>query len=124
MIHRLLNLPIKGENTSVLAVDVLKDGPKIFFVADCDVDADGSGGNPYHDPYFQPDTSYHLNGKALNPHKVPFIVVPSSIIKAVKPVVLGCRAKMTYLKTGGIRRMHCRRPRAEEEAGRGELLRC
>lgn len=97
---RLLSLPIKGENTPILAVDVLMDGERVFFIADCDIDADGSGGNPENDPWFQPDTTYHYRGKALNAYKVPFIVVPPSIVKAVGPVVLGCRALMTYLKTG------------------------
>lgn len=100
MIQRLLSLPIKGENTSILAVDVLTDNGKLFFVADADIDADGAGGNPHHDPYFQPDTTYHLNGEALNPYEVPFIVLPPSIIRSVIPIVMGCRARMTYLKTG------------------------
>lgn len=100
MIRRLLSLPISGENTSILAVDVLEEDGRDFFIADCDIDADGSGGNPYNDPYFQPDTAYHYQGKALNPYKVPFIVLPSSLVKAVAPVVMGCRARLTYLKTG------------------------
>lgn len=98
MTKRLLSLPIKGEGTSILAVDVLMDNGKVYFIADCDIDADGSGGNPYNDPYFQPDTSYHYQGKALNPYEVPFIVLPLSVIKAVRPAVLGCRARMTWLK--------------------------
>lgn len=97
---RLLSLPIRGEHTPILAVDVLDDDGHIFFVADCDIDCDGSGGNQDHDPYFQPDTTYHHQGKALNAYTVPFIVVPASIIKSVPGIVLGCRAQMTYLKTG------------------------
>lgn len=100
MIRRLKSLPISGENTTILAVDVLEEDGRDFFIADCDIDADGSGGNPYNDPYFQPDTAYHYKGEALNPYEVPFIVLPSSLIKAVRPVVLGCRSRLTYLPTG------------------------
>lgn len=100
MIERLLSLPIQGEHTSILAVDVLTELGKLFFVADLDVDCDGSGGNPDHDPYFHPDTSYHYQGEALNAYEVPFIVLPKSVINSVLPVVLGCRARITNLKTG------------------------
>ena len=64
------------------------------------IDADGSGGNPFDDPYFQPDTSYHHNGEALNPYTVPFIVLPPDLIRAVSPAVLGCKAKATNLANG------------------------
>jgi len=99
MITRLLNLPIEGEGTSIKDVDVLEEHGKIFFVADADICCDGSGGNPDNDPYFQPDTAYHYQGQALNAYKVPFIVVPKSIINAVKGIVLGCKARMTYIRT-------------------------
>lgn len=72
----------------------------IHFTADADIDCDGSGGNPWGDPYFQPDTSLHVDGHALNAEKVPFIVVPPAIIAAVKPVVLGSWARVTYYRTG------------------------
>ncbi len=99
MKRRLLSLPIKGEHTPILAVDVISEDGCESFIADCDIDCDGSGGNPDGDPYFQPDTSYHYRGKALNAYKVPFIVVPESIVRAVPGIVLGCRARLTYLKT-------------------------
>lgn len=100
MIRRLLSLPIKGEHTPILAVDVLHEDGRVFFVADADIDADGSGGNPDHDPYFQPDTTYHHNGAALDAYVVPFIVVPKSVVNAVAPVVLGCKARATNTLTG------------------------
>lgn len=102
MITRLFSLPIKGDNTLILAVDVLHESrdSKIFFVADADIDCDGSGGNPENDPYFQPETSYKLNDVSLDAYNVPFIVVPKSVINSVGSVVLGCRAKATYHKTG------------------------
>lgn len=100
MIKRLTSLLIKGEQTTIPAVDVLEEDGRVFFVADADIDCDGSGGNPEHDPWFQPDTTYHHDGKALNAYKVPFIVVPPSIIKLTRPAVLGCLARLTYIKTG------------------------
>lgn len=71
-------------------------------LADADIDCDGSGGNPDNDPYFQPGTTYHYQGKALNAYKVPFIVLPPSLIKGVAPVVLGCKARVLYRETGLI----------------------
>lgn len=101
MIRRLKSIPIQeaGENVP-LAADVFEEDGRCYFIANCSIDADGSGGNPYNDPYFQPDTAYRYKGDALNPYKVPFIVLPSSLIQAVIPVVLGCRARMTNLKNG------------------------
>lgn len=72
----------------------------VSFLADADIDCDGSGGNPDNDPYFQPDTTLHRNGRALNAYAESFIVVPPSIIKGVVPVVLGCKARVLYRKTG------------------------
>ncbi len=100
MITRLLSLPIHGEHTPILAVDVLQEDGRLFLVADADIDCDGSGGNPEGDPYFQPDTTYHYHGVALNAYEVPFIVLPQSIIMAVPGIVLGCKARITYIKTG------------------------
>ncbi len=101
MIRRLLSLPIRGEHTPILAVDVLTDDSGcVYFIADGDIDCDGSGGNPENDPYFQPDTTYHHNGVALDAYKVRFGVVPASIIKAVKGIVLGCKMKVTNLVNG------------------------
>ncbi len=97
---RLLSLPIRGEHTPILAVDVLEDDGRVFFVADCDIDGDGASGNLDNDPYFQPDTTYHHAGKALDAYKVPFIVVPPAIVRAVPGIVLGCLARLTYHKTG------------------------
>lgn len=78
---------------------------RISFLADADIDCDGVGadGKPNnidHDPYYQPDTSLHHNGQALDAYTVPYIVVPPAIIQAVKGVVLGCQARLTYRETG------------------------
>ncbi len=107
-LKRLLSLPIKGENASLLSVDVLLDteaNEHELFIADFDVDCDGvdDDGNPYNpdgDPYYQPDTSLHHNGQALNAYKVEFIVVPMAVVNACKGIVLGCQARATNTKTG------------------------
>lgn len=72
-------------------------GERVFFVGDMDIDCDGSGGNPAQDPYFQPDTSYHVDGKALNAYEVRFVVVPPIVLQATKGIVLGCRCIVTHL---------------------------
>jgi hypothetical protein len=105
MIRRLESLPIKGEHVPLLSVDVLEEDGRIFFIADADIDADGVGDdgfphNPDHDPYYQTDTTYHFQGRAINPYRVPGIVVPPSIARLVKPIVLGCKARLTYRRTG------------------------
>lgn len=72
---------------------------RVWFVADFDVDCDGSGGNPDHDPDFQPDTTLHANGKAINPYEVSGLVVPSWLPRAVAGIVHGCKGKATNLAT-------------------------
>lgn len=72
----------------------------VSFLADASVDCDGSGGNPDNDPYFQPDTTLHNEGKALNAYQESFIVVPPVVVRRVVPVVMGCKARVLYRKTG------------------------
>jgi hypothetical protein len=68
----------------------------VHFVADADIDADGSGGNPDHDPYFQPDTTLHgPDGRALNANQVPFAVVPPQVIQKTQGIVLGSECLVT-----------------------------
>lgn len=69
-------------------------------LADADIDCDGSGGNPDGDPYFQPDTSLHHNGKPLNAYEVPFIVLPPAALTGVGPMVLGCECWVLNRETG------------------------
>lgn len=85
------------EGTTQIFVD---EPEHVYFTADADVDADGSGGNPHGDPWFQPDTTLHHGGKALNAEKVPFIVVPPVIRQKTKGIVMGCQAKITNKKNG------------------------
>jgi hypothetical protein len=90
----LLTIRSKGEGYT--ADVILHDDGHLSFVGDCDIDCDGSGGNPHHDPYFQPDTALRHESVALNAEEVPFIVVPPEIINAVQGVVLGCKASIGY----------------------------
>lgn len=73
---------------------------RCYMIADFDVDVDGSG--PSHgDPYFQPDTTLHRDGKPLNSDLESFIVLPPACITKVMGIVLGCQGFATYR---GIRR--------------------
>ena len=61
------------------------------------IDNDGEGGNPESDKYHQSETSYrHPNGRSLNPYNVPFMVCPLSVLRLVKPFVVGSRCTMEY----------------------------
>lgn len=80
------------------------DDGRVFFTADADIDCDGSGGNPDHDPYFQPHTTLkHADGTDLNAYTESFIVVPPAIVKGVRGIVMGCQARVHYLRTGEIK---------------------
>jgi hypothetical protein len=72
----------------------------VTFIADADIDCDGSGGNPEHDPYFQPETTLKVEGKSLDAYKVPFVVVPPVVIKKTKGIVMGslCLIENTHTK--------------------------
>jgi len=71
----------------------------LSFIADADIDCDG-GANPQHDPCWQRDTTLHHHGHPVDAERVPFIVVPPSIVRAVAPVVMGCQAKITNTLNG------------------------
>lgn len=80
---------------------ISEDGTEVvMFIADADIDCDGTGGNPHHDPYFQPDTRLHNHGKALCAEKDLYVVVPPVIITKTKGVVMGCKAICYNQKTG------------------------
>lgn len=64
-------------------------GEWVEWTADMDVDCDGIGGNPFHDPDFQPDTALHHDGKALWAERVPYVVVPPAVREHTNGVVLG-----------------------------------
>lgn len=69
-------------------------------IADMDIDCDGSGGNPHGDPYFQPDTSYHHEGRALNAERVPFVVAPPLVRASTIGRVLGCFCQVENVVNG------------------------
>lgn len=74
-----------------------QDDLSITYMAKAAIDADGSGGNPFHDPCFQPQTSLrHADGSSLNALTERYIVVPKAIIRGVAGVVLGCQAWVAY----------------------------
>lgn len=89
---RLLATMTREGFTSVIT-ELCEDGP-VRFVADADIDSDGSG-HSHGDPYYQPDTALHRNGLPLNSEVDRFIVVPPVIPHSVKGIVLGCRALVT-----------------------------
>ncbi len=68
---------------------------RVHFMADMDVDVDGSGSS-HGDPYYQPDTSLHYQGKPLNADVERYIVVSLAIVDKITGVVLGSQARVTY----------------------------
>ena len=98
--RRLMNqtITILGTiQTANVYLTVDSNGAEVVdFLADFDIDGDGSGGNPHHDPCFQPDTTLHHAGQALNAERVPFVVVPPLVCQRTRGMVLGCLAVVTY----------------------------
>lgn len=77
----------------------------VQYVSDMDIDSDGVGddgkpNNIYHDPYYQPDTSLHYNGKPLNAQSDKYVVINPKVLTGVKGVVLGCQAVAVDLRSG------------------------
>lgn len=100
-LRRIASVAIRGEGTSILAVDIFRLWDKCFFIGDADIDGDGAGGNPEGDRFYQPHTSYRLpNGDSLNGRRVPFMVLPPAVFLAVPEIVMGCQGWITYIKTG------------------------
>jgi len=64
--------------------------------------ADDGSGPGFGDPYHQSQTAYYNAGKFLNAQKDKYIVIPPQIRSGVDPVVMGCQARLTNLKTGTI----------------------
>jgi hypothetical protein len=77
----------------------LFNGRYVQFTSDLDVCNDGTG--PSHgDPHYQSQTAYYNGGKYLNADVDKYIVVPPQVRSMVPPVVMGCQARLTNLKTG------------------------
>ncbi len=82
----------------VLIRDEVTGAEIVTFTADMDIDCDGTGGNPFHDPYFQPDTRLHSHGKALHAEVVPYAVVPPIVLQKTKGKVLGSMCYCTNIQ--------------------------
>ena len=84
--------------TADITLETDDDGMEfVEFTADMDIDCDGSGGNPHHDPYFQPDTRLHLHGNPLHAETVPYMVVPPVILAKTRGKVLGSLCEVTNM---------------------------
>jgi hypothetical protein len=82
------------------------DGGYVQFISDLDICNDGSG--PSHgDPSYQSQTAYYNGGKFLNADRDRYIVIPPQIRKWVQPIVMGCQARITNLRTGKWRAAVC-----------------
>lgn len=66
----------------------------VEFIADMDIDCDGSGGNPLHDPYFQPATRLHYKGQPLHAETTPYVVVPPVVLSTTRGKVLGSKCEV------------------------------
>lgn len=74
------------------------DDTYICFISNLDICNDGSG--PSHrDPDYQNENAYYNEGKFLNADEDKYIVIPPQIRAGIKPVVMGCQARMTNLLT-------------------------
>lgn len=67
----------------------------IAFISDLDICNDGTGPS-YGDRSYQPMTAYN---PYLNADKDPYVVTPPQLRMKIAPVVLGCLARVTNLKT-------------------------
>lgn len=80
-----------------------KDGDYVRFHSDLDICNDGSGPD-YDDPHHQAQTAYYSGGKEggkyLNADVDRYIVVPPQVRALLPGVVMGCRGRVTNLKTG------------------------
>jgi hypothetical protein len=85
-------------------------GRYVQFISDLDICNDGSGPS-YDDPSYQSQTAYYSGGvdggKYLNADKDKYIVIPPQVRSMVPPVVMGCQARLTNLKTGVWHRAVC-----------------
>jgi len=89
----LITIKSKGEGYTATVWD-LEDG-SYEYTGDMDNDVDGS--EFWHkDPYGQADTTLQFNGRPIDAGRVAGIVLPPPVIKAVGPIVLGCRATATW----------------------------
>lgn len=97
-------------STDNIILETIQDCPiyqhpdgHLSWLSDCDIDNDGSGGNPEGDPYHQDTTTLrHFDGTYLNAQTENYIVIPGGIAQLVGPVVMGCKARVHYRRTGKV----------------------
>jgi hypothetical protein len=70
---------------------------KVTFISKAAIDGDGTPENSHNDPCWQPSTSLKFNGQSVNADLIPYVTVPPIIIRRVRGIVLGCRARITNL---------------------------
>lgn len=93
--------------TTIGAVTIYasKDGSYVHFLSDLDICNDGSG-HSHGDPDHAKQTAYYSGGRDggryLNADKDKYIVVPPQVRSGVKPVVMGCRGRVTNMHTGTV----------------------
>jgi len=76
--------------------DIVLGGDGVIrYMGPARVDSDG-GRNVDRDPCWQPDTSYHHQGKPLDAQSVPYVVIPLGILERVGPIGLGCAVTVTH----------------------------
>ena len=84
---------------SGVTIHVSEDDGYVYFVSNLDICNDGTG--PSHgDKSYQPQTAYYNGGKYLNADKDRYIVIPPQIRNGVRPVVMGCKARITNTVSG------------------------
>ena len=99
-----------------------KNGREIIqYVAKMAICADGIPRNTYGDPHWQSKTAYRHGGKYLNADKVPYVVVPPSIIAAVEQVVLGSECEVENLSNKTVTDAICGEVGPQNKLGEGSM---
>ena len=99
-----------------------KNGREIIqYVAKMAICADGIPRNTYGDPHWQSKTAYRHGGKYLNADKVPYVVVPPSIIAAVEQVVLGSECEVENLSNKMVSDAICGEVGPQNKLGEGSM---
>lgn len=90
---KILTITSKREGYTADLVD--REDGSFSFLGDFDNDWDGSP-RWKEDKWGQAETTLRHEGKSIDSWKVPGIVLPPVVVKAVKEIVLGCYAEVTY----------------------------
>jgi len=93
----------------------------VQYIAKFAICADGMPKNVYGDPHWQSKTAYRHGGKYLNADKVPYVVVPPSIIAAVEQVVLGSECEVENLSNKMVSDAICGEVGPQNKLGEGSM---